>query len=197
MQVAKHLHDRGYKVVITGRRPEGEATAASIDPTSTTAIFVQANIASYSSQTNLFKTTWDKWGRLDVLVANAGGVDEDSKYNLRRRNVSVDDIPPEPNTNCNDTHFKGLVYGTTLATHFMRHNQTPGGKIVVTGSMIGLHPGPTFPEYCSSKAAVHHWTRTMAPMLKMRENITINSVMPGAVDTPAMPGFSDAFLPEQ
>ncbi|KAM0335544.1 hypothetical protein ACHAQA_000592 [Verticillium albo-atrum] len=196
LEVAKHLHGRGYRVVITGRRPEGEATATAIDPSGTTAIFIQANVASYSSQSKLFKDTWDKWGRLDILVANAGGVDEDSKYNFRHRNASVDDIPPEPNTNCSDTHFKGVIYGTTLATHFMRHNETPGGKIVITGSMIGVHPGSTFPEYSSAKAAVHHWTRTMAESLKLKENITINSVMPGAVDTPAMPNFSDAFLPE-
>ncbi|KAH6684933.1 hypothetical protein F5X68DRAFT_21217 [Plectosphaerella plurivora] len=196
LEVAKHLHSREYRVVISGRRPEGTAIAASIDPTGETAIFVQANVASYESQVNLFKTTWNKWGRLDVLVPNAGGVDEDSKYNFRRRGVSVEDVPPQPNTNCSDTHFKGVMYGTTLATHYMRHNETPGGKIVITGSMIGVHPGPTFPEYSSAKAAVHHWARTMAPLLKQKDNITINVVMPGAVDTPAMPNFSDAFAPE-
>lgn len=145
----------------------------------------------------MFKTTWSKWGRLDILVANAGGVDEDSKYNFRRRDTAIDDIPLEPRTNCVDTHFKGVIYGTTLATHFMRHNETAGGKIVITGSMIGVHPGPTFPEYSSAKAAVHHWARTMAPCLKMKENIAINVVMPGAVDTPAMPNFTEAFLPGQ
>ncbi|EEY17849.1 conserved hypothetical protein [Verticillium alfalfae VaMs.102] len=196
LAVAKHLHDNGYRVVITGRRPEGQATAASIDPTGRTVIFVRTDVASYASQANLFKVVWDTWGRLDIFIANAGGVDEDSKYNFRRRDASIDDIPPEPNTTCTDTHFKGVIYGTTLATHFMRHNETPGGKIVITGSMIGLHTGSTFPEYSSAKAAVHHWTRTMAAPLKLKENITINCVMPGAVDTPAMPNFSEAFQPE-
>jgi NAD(P)-dependent dehydrogenase (short-subunit alcohol dehydrogenase family) len=89
------------------------------------------------------------------------------------------------------------VYGTTLATHFMRHNVVPGGKIIITGSMLGIHPGPKFPEYCGVKAAVVQWARTMAPLLLQKDGVTINTVLPGAVDTDAMPGFSDAFAPEQ
>ena len=107
------------------------------------------------------------------------------------------DLPPEPDLGCTDVNFKAVIYGTRLAMHFMRHNPTPGGKIVVTGSMIGIHPCPTFPEYSSAKAGVIQWCRTMAPLLLQKENITINCVLPGAYDTPAFPGFSVAFLPEQ
>jgi NAD(P)-dependent dehydrogenase (short-subunit alcohol dehydrogenase family) len=39
--------------------------------------------------------------------------------------------------------------------------------------------------------------KTMGPILQLKENITINCVMPGAIETPAMPGFSKAFLPKQ
>lgn len=145
----------------------------------------------------MFHSVWQKWSRLDVLIANAGGVDGDSKYNLGRRGASVDDIPPEPNTSCTDIDFKSVVYGTTLATHFMRHNpQGKGGKIVVTGSMIGIYPCATFPEYCAAKAAVHQWVRTVGPVLQEKDNITVNCVMPGGIETPAMPGFREAFLPE-
>lgn len=140
---------------------------------------------------------WDKWGRLDVLVANAGGVDAGSLYNFSRRAASVEDIPEEPNLSCTDVDFKGVVYGATLATHFMRHNKVPGGKIIVTASMMGIHPCPTFPEYCAAKAAVLQWIRAMAPLLLSKESITINAVLPNGVDTPVMPNFGSAFLPEQ
>jgi NAD(P)-dependent dehydrogenase (short-subunit alcohol dehydrogenase family) len=79
----------------------------------------------------------------------------------------------------------------------MRNNPgKKGGKIIVTGSMIGVYPCPTFPEYCAAKAGVHQWVRTMAPVLALKENITINCIMPGGVDTAAMPDFSTAFRPE-
>ncbi|KAK0619491.1 hypothetical protein B0T14DRAFT_603289 [Immersiella caudata] len=196
--VAERLHKRGYRVAITGRREkEGQAVASALDASGNTAIYVPTDVASYASQSNLFKTVWQKWGRLDVVVSNAGPIDQDSKHNFALRNAAIDDIPPEPNTICTDIHYKGLIYATILSRHFMRHNPVPGGKIVVTGSLIGIYPCATFPEYCGAKAGVHQWVRTMGPISRLKDNITINCVMPGGVDTPAMPGFSVAFRPEQ
>lgn len=52
------------------------------------------------------------------------------------------------------------------------------------------------PEYCAAKAAVLQYARSMAPLLKSKENIAMNVVLPNGVDTPAMPNFAEAFLPE-
>lgn len=145
----------------------------------------------------MFKKVWAKFGRLDLLIANAGSVDSGSWYNFRQRGVDVNDVPPEPDTGCTDAHFKGVMYGTMLATHFMRHNSpTPGGKIIATTSMLGVHPCPTFPEYGSAEAGINHWVRGNAPLLMSKENITINAVMMGPAITPVMPGLGKAFMPE-
>jgi NAD(P)-dependent dehydrogenase (short-subunit alcohol dehydrogenase family) len=176
----------------------GAERAASLDPTGETAIFQQCDVASYSSQAAMFKAVWSKFGRLDLLIANAGGVDDGSWYNFRQRGAGVEDVPPEPSTGCTDAHFKAVMYGTTLAMHYMRHNSpTPGGKIIATTSMLGIHPCPTFPEYSAAEAAINQWVRGSAPLLKSKENITINAVVMGAVITPVMPGFGKAFLPEE
>jgi NAD(P)-dependent dehydrogenase (short-subunit alcohol dehydrogenase family) len=84
--LAHHLHNADWCVVISGRRPEGEVIAAKLSPDNSTAIFVQCDVASYSSQAALFKATWNKWHRLDALIANAGGIDRTSLYHLSRRN---------------------------------------------------------------------------------------------------------------
>jgi hypothetical protein len=42
--------------------------------------------------------------------------------------------------------YKGLVYGTHLSVHFMRRNPTPGGFIVTTSSIAGIHPMASLPE---------------------------------------------------
>lgn len=155
-------------------------------------------MASYAAQAAVFKNVWAKWARLDLFIANAGCVDSASWYNYRRRGAGVDDVPPEPDTTCTDVHFKGVMYGTVLATHFMRHNRpSPGGKIIAATSMLGVHPCPTFPEYCAAEAGVNNWVRVNAPLLKRKENITINAVMMGPAITPVMPGLGRAFLPEQ
>ncbi|KAF1845600.1 NAD(P)-binding protein [Cucurbitaria berberidis CBS 394.84] len=197
--LAKHIHARGYRVALCGRREkEGQDVASSIDESGESAIFIQCDVESYQSQADLFRSVWGKWGRLDVLIANAGSVDRGSMYNFARRDTAIDDLPSEPETSCTDIDLKGTIYGTTLATHFMRHNAYgKGGKIIVTGSMIGIYPCPTFPEYCAAKAATHQWVKTVGPLLQRKENITVNCVMPGGIETPAMPGFSKAFLPQQ
>ncbi|KEZ41932.1 hypothetical protein SAPIO_CDS6489 [Scedosporium apiospermum] len=195
--LTKFLLSKGFSVAVTGRRvKEGEAIAKELDPEGHTVIFVQSDVSSYASQANLFRDVWNKWSRIDVVIASAGFIDKGSIYNLARKSAPVTELPPEPDLSCTDTDFKGVIYSTTLATHFMRHNPSPGGKIIVTGSMIGVHPCATFPEYCAAKAGVLHWCRVVAPVLLKKENITINCVLPGACDTPAMPGFTTAFLPE-
>ena len=77
-------------------------------------------------------------GRIDALCANAGIADRSSLYILDWR--GKEGIPPEPDLSCTDTGYKGLVYGTQLAIHFMRKNAVPGGKIVCTASIAGLFP---------------------------------------------------------
>lgn len=63
-------------------------------------------------------------------------------------------IPPKPNLLCTDVDYKGVVYGTQLAIHFMRKNKTPGGSIIATASLAAIHPHETYPEYDGAKAAV-------------------------------------------
>lgn len=76
-------------------------------------------------------------------------------------------MPPEPNLTCTDVVFKGVVYGTQLATHFMRRNQPPGGKIIATASVVSLYPHSTYPEYSGAKAGVLQFMRTAGPILKL------------------------------
>lgn len=196
--LAERLHARGYNVAITGRRvKDGEAFATTLDEKGETALFVECHVEDYDSQTHLFRTVWQKWKRLDCLIANAGIVDVGSRYNLARRDASVDDVPPRPDLSCTDVDFKAVVYGTELAVHYMRHN--PGGssgKIIVTGSVAGIYPVTLLPEYSAIKAAALQWVRVMAPMLG-KENITINNVLPNAYNTGIMPNFEEAYLDEQ
>lgn len=199
--LAERLHPKGYNVIVSGRRKkEGEAIASQLDPTGETAIFVQCDVSSYESQANLLKTAWDKWHRLDAFIANAGVVDQGSVYNLAHRdNSSIDDVPPEPNLSCTDIDVKGVIYGTMLAVHYMRHNPAQaakGGRIVVTGSISSLWPVTIIPEYSAAKAAAMQWVRSVAPILA-QEAITINIVLPNGYDTPIMPNFGEAFLEEQ
>ena len=80
--------------------------------------------------------------------------------------MSESRIPPAPDLSTTDVDFKGVVYGTQLAIHFMRKNSTPGGKIVATASVAGIVPHETYPEYDGAKAAVVNFVRATARILK-------------------------------
>ncbi|CEL02131.1 Putative 15-hydroxyprostaglandin dehydrogenase (NAD()) (AFU_orthologue; AFUA_3G09480) [Aspergillus calidoustus] len=186
IDIAQDLAARGWKVACVGRRREaGEALLKTIPGEN--ARFFPADVSNYEEYANVFREVRNLWGRIDALCANAGIVDTSSVYIYDWKNKSVDDVPPAPDLSVVDTNYKGVVYGTQLATHFMRHNPVPGGRIVITGSIGAVFPHRTYPVYCGTKAAVNHFVRGMAPLLKQKENILINVVMPGIVATPIVP----------
>jgi NAD(P)-dependent dehydrogenase (short-subunit alcohol dehydrogenase family) len=196
--VAELLHHQGYRVALCGRRKkEGLDNAAKLDSSGDTAIFIQCDVAVYKSQEALFELVWDKWQRLDIVIANAGVVDRASKYNLGLDDALPDQHPKEPDMTCTDINLKGSIFTIDLAIHHMRRN--PGGKggqIIVTSSVLGIYPNPTFPEYCAAKAGLNQYVRSMASVLLTRHHITINCVLPGPIETEVMLDFTTAFPTE-
>lgn len=189
IDLVKDLCTRGWKVACVGRRREaGEAFIQSL-PEGSKARFFAADVSDYDEQARVFREVHRLWGRIDALCANAGVVDASSiyVYDWKKSNKSVDDVPPAPDVSVVDVNYKGVVYGTQLATHFMRRNPQPGGRIVITGSIAAIFPHQSYPVYCGSKAAVNQFVRGVAPLLKQKENIFINCVMPGIVATPIVP----------
>ncbi|OCT48363.1 putative oxidoreductase [Cladophialophora carrionii] len=114
-------------------------------------LFIPCDVSKYDELATSFSKTFQKWGRIDAFCSNAGFVDKSSVYLLNRRGST--EIPPEPDLASTDVMFKGLIYGTQLAVHFMRQNPTPGGHIVATSSIAGLYSMASLPEYSGAKAA--------------------------------------------
>lgn len=195
--LAIHLHRNGWKVAAVGRNEiAGKRLVTEIGDDNIR--FFSADVADYDSQAIMFHFVWEAWGRIDLLCANAGIVDKSSIYIYESRNRDVYEIPPKPDLSCTDVDYKGVIYGTQLAIHFMRHNKpNPGGRIIVNASIGGVFPHRAYPEYCGAKAAVIQFVRGVAPLLKLKENILINTVLPGAVATPIVPQeMIDAVSPE-
>ena len=147
--------------------------------------FYNCNVAGYDSQAKAYDQVFKDFGQINAVCANAGIVDKGSPYILSWRNS--DQIPPAPNLLCTDIDYKGIIYGTQLAIHFMRKNKTPGGAIVATASVAAMHPHESYPEYNGAKAGVLNWVRGTSRILKIKENIRINCIMPGIVATNIIP----------
>ncbi|OAA61935.1 NAD(P)-binding domain protein [Niveomyces insectorum RCEF 264] len=187
--LAEHFAAKGWRLALLDVNDTvGQELATKLGPNT---FFVHCDVADYASQAAAFTAVWQRWGRLDALLANAGIVERSSVYILRHRGRPVDDVPPAPDLACTDIDWKGVLYGVQLAIHFMRHNAHrpggPGGKIVVTASNAGLHPHPTYPEYNGAKAAVVQFVRGAAGVLQSKEHILLNCVCPGIVATDIVP----------
>ena len=82
--LATHFASKNWLVACLDlQRAAGEALAKSLGPN---AEFWEANVADYDSQARVFQAVFDKWGRIDALLANAGIVDKSSIYILSYRN---------------------------------------------------------------------------------------------------------------
>lgn len=85
--LATHFVSKGWFVACLDlQREAGEALAAALG---TNAHFWEANVADYDSQARVFQEVFNKWGRIDALLANAGIVDRSSIYILNHRGSDV------------------------------------------------------------------------------------------------------------
>lgn len=197
VKIVNDLYARGWNVAcIDLQQQAGDALVERLS--SDRAQFFLADLTSYDAQAHAFRETFRRWGRIDALCANAGIVDRSSVYIYNWREKTVDDVPPAPDLTTTDVDYKAVVYGVQLATHFMRHNPQPGGRVVVTSSIASIFPHSSYPEYCGAKGAVNIFVQGVAPLLKQKENIYVNCVLPGIVPTPIIPPeMIAAVAPEQ
>ena len=118
-----------------------------------------------------------KHGRLDIMVNNAG---------IQPLGIGFADLTGELLDRTMAVNVNGVVFGTKHAARLMQQ----GGRIVNTGSFVGMTGVPHGAAYATSKAAVIHLTRLAAIELASR-GITVNCVCPGTIRTPAVTGIPD------
>ncbi|MCY3997313.1 MAG: L-iditol 2-dehydrogenase [Rhodobacter sp.] len=122
------------------------------------------------------------WGGIDILVNNAG------VFNM----ASIDRITPEDYRRQYDVNVGGTIFACQAVIPSMK--KRGGGAIVNLASQAGRRGEPNITVYCSTKAAVISITQSLA-LEVAGDNIRVNSVAPGVIDTP-MWEFVDAKFAE-
>ncbi|ETI20464.1 hypothetical protein G647_08500 [Cladophialophora carrionii CBS 160.54] len=186
-ELSRGLVAKGWKVTGLDLAVQGPAADELSKELGEAFLFIACDVSKYDELATSFSKTFQKWGRIDAFCSNAGFVDKSSVYLLNSRGST--EIPPEPDLASTDVMFKGLIYGTQLAVHFMRQNPTPGGHIVATSSIAGLYPMASLPEYSGAKAAASPTLQMAKADTEQRDNITINAICPGVVPTRNIPQF--------
>lgn len=155
--------------------------------------YIKGNVTKWDDQAAAFVATFKKWGRIDLVWANAGIGDRIDFTKPVEEDASG--APPKPDVLVIDICLYGVVYSSYLALHFFRKNPSKTGKLVMTSSMAGIYPAGSIPLYGAAKHGVVGLTRSLAQNLQSRgETITVNCLCPGLVPTALPPqALIDAF----
>jgi NAD(P)-dependent dehydrogenase (short-subunit alcohol dehydrogenase family) len=169
LAIAKRFVNEGAKVYITGRRQaELDAAVQAIGGTAEGARVDSADMAQLNA---LFDHVKAKHGKLDVLVANAGG-------------GSLLPLGQITEAHFDDT-FARNVKGTLFTVQTALPLLGKGSSVILTGSTAASGGTEAFSVYAASKAAVRAFARNWILDLKGRD-IRVNTLSPGPIKTPGL-----------
>jgi len=167
---ARMFAREGAKVVIGDvLDAEGQQVEAEINEIGGECVFIHLDVTQESEWQRAVETAVTQFGKLDVLVNNAGIV----------RRTSIEDTSAEEWDLVMDVNAKGVFLGTKAAIPEMR--KAGGGSIVNISSISGMVASSG--AYNASKGAVRIFTKSAA-IQYAKEGIRVNSVHPGSIDTP-------------
>ena len=170
--IAEALAENGGTVVICSRKQnECDAVAAEIrEKYGVDAIGVSADITKTEAIENLFNTVMEKYGRVDVLVNNAGSA-------ITKR---AEDLTEEDFDHVLAPDLRAVFFCSQAAGKIMIKQKS--GKIISIASVLGVVADKQVLPYCVAKGGVLQMTRALA-LEWAKYNIQVNAICPGYVIT--------------
>lgn len=181
--IARRLASEGYSIVLHSRNSVEAGQRLALELGS--AIYVQADLADDDDRVRLVREAIGSWGRLDVLVNNAG----------ISRVIPHQDLAAATPDVWHELHEVNVVAPFRLiaeAESALRDSKRFGrpGCIVNISSHAGVRPKGASIPYSATKAALNHMTRLLA--VSLAPDIRVNAVAPGLVDTPLTADWTQA-----
>lgn len=174
--IAHRFAEEGANVVVTSRSSEqadnvADEIAAELDVSGGTVLGVEVDVADYEAVQSLVDAAVAEFGRLDIMVNNAGVT----------RIAPATELTPEDWRQVVDVDLTGVFFGSQLAGRQMIA-QGEGGAILNISSMLGKMGFQKRAPYCAAKAGVNNLTRTLA-VEWAEHDIQVNGLAPGFIKT--------------
>ncbi|WP_316838221.1 glucose 1-dehydrogenase [Pedobacter nutrimenti] len=174
--IALEFRNEGAKGAIVGRNPE--TLASSVAQLGDNFIAINADVTNLADLESVFKDTAEKFGKIDVIVANAGA-------GVVGTVATFDEAAFDQAMNLN---LKSVYFTVQKALPYMND----GGSIILIGSNAAHRAYANFTLYGAAKAAVIYLAKGFSSDLLDRK-IRANVITPGTTDTPAF----DKFVPAE
>jgi NAD(P)-dependent dehydrogenase (short-subunit alcohol dehydrogenase family) len=173
--IAEAFKNEGAVGAIVGRNQK--TLESSVAQLGDNFIAISANVTNVADLERAFKETADKFGKIDVVVANAGGGIVGTVENLGEADFDK----------TMDLNLKSVYFTVQKALPYMND----GGSIILIGSNAAHRAYPNFTLYGAAKAAVIFFAKAFSSDLLGRK-IRVNVITPGTTDTPAFEQFVPA-----
>ena len=183
--IAKRLAADGANVAITYTKGAGAAASVvkEIERAGRKALAIQADAVDAEAVNAAVEKTVATFGRLDVLVNNAGTAIP----------KPFEEATLEEMDRVLDINVRGVYVATQAALKHMKS----GGRVIMIGSAVGERvAAPGLVPYAGTKGAVKMFTQALAREIGSR-GITVNNVQPGPIDTQLNPAAGDWAVPQK
>ncbi len=171
--IAQAFHNEGAVGTITGRNEQTLKSA--VENLGANFIGIKGDVTDFNDLDNLFNKTFDTFGKIDVLVVNAGGV--------------VDGLPMGAISEVTEESYDRYMDLNLKSAYFTVQKSLPhlndGASIILIGSSAAHRAVSGMAIYSAAKAAVISLAKGLSLDLLSRK-IRVNALSPGAIDTPVL-----------
>lgn len=171
--VAQKLLDLGYKVIISSEKELVESEALKDFENNQNAKYMRCDISRKSDIESVKDSIKSHFGRLDLLVCNAG---------IMPRPCGIDDITEEVMERTLGVNLKGTFWSLKILGNLIKETSTQGAIVNMT-SVDGLIGEPYGVIYSTTKAGIISLTKSFARYFK-EPLVRVNAIAPGLIDTP-------------
>ncbi len=177
---AKKYASEGYNIIINYNESKEEALSLleELISSGTNAIAIKADVSNREQVEKMFEEAYEKFGRIDVLVNNAGIADM----------TLFTDITEKQWKRIFDVNVNGMFNCCQCVLPKMISEKQ--GRIINISSIWGLVGASCETHYSATKGAIISFTKALAKELGP-SNILVNAIAPGAVDTDMIAGVSE------
>lgn len=184
-KMAQRMAQRGHNIILSYLNDSEKDKAQQIiddikKETESEGVIVEADVTNYDQVKSLVDKAVETYGRVDVMVNNAG---------VFKEAIHFHEMDVKQMRSTLEVNLLGVMYGThAVLPHMIK---AENGVIVNTASIAGLQSSPMFADYSASKSGVIGFTRSIAGEYADK-NIRANAIAPGIIDTSMVDHLKDA-----